>query len=141
MLPGTYDMVRYTLMLLSAGFKQRPTHCISTQGDRVFLCGHHSNMIFLLQVQDFNLGDQLMTAISTNLTIGAAQAPPMATPAQNTTVVTVRSAQSVADIIKYNITACMVSGNLLVLQVTISCGMPRCCILLLRGYPIQQFSL
>jgi hypothetical protein len=60
-------------------------------------------------VENFNLGDSLMTALSTNLTIGAATAAVRGAQAANATVVTVRSAQSVADIVKYNMTACMVS--------------------------------
>ncbi|CAL8463696.1 g3230 [Coccomyxa elongata] len=58
-------------------------------------------------VEDLHDGDTLVTSISTNLTVGAAQAPAMASPAPNMTVVTIRSAESVADIVKYNLTACM----------------------------------
>jgi hypothetical protein len=63
-----------------------------------------------VQISDFALGDSLSTAINLNLTVGAATAPLVAAPGQNNTVVTVRSAQSVADIIKYNMTACMVGA-------------------------------
>jgi hypothetical protein len=59
-----------------------------------------------------NIGDSLDTAISENVTVGAAIAPPLAVPAANSTVVTVRSAQSVADILAYNISACMVRWRL-----------------------------
>ena len=62
------------------------------------------------QIEDLHDGDSLVTSISTNLTVGAAMAPAMASPAPNMTVVTIRSAQSVADIVKYNMTACMVSA-------------------------------
>ena len=54
-----------------------------------------------------DIGDSLDTAISENVTVGAATAPPLAVPAPNNTVVTIRSAQSVADILAYNISACM----------------------------------
>ena len=67
-----------------------------------------ADMLGCVQIEDMNIGDKLDTAISENLTVGAAAAPPMAAPAANSTVVTVRSAQSLADIIAYNITACMV---------------------------------
>ena len=63
-----------------------------------------------MQISDFALGDSLLTAINLNLTVGAATAPLVAAPGQNNTVVTVRSAQSVADITKYNMTACMVGA-------------------------------
>lgn len=63
----------------------------------------------MAQVEDLHEGDTLVTSVSTNLTVGAAVAPAMAVPAPNMTVVTIRSAQSVADIVKYNMTACMVS--------------------------------
>ncbi len=61
-----------------------------------------------MQISDFQLGDDLTTAINLNLTVGSASAPLVAAPGINSTVVTVRSAQSVADIVKYNITSCMV---------------------------------
>lgn len=62
-----------------------------------------------VQISDFELGDDLTTAINLNLTVGSASAPMVAAPGLNSTVVTVRSAQSVADIVKYNLTSCMVS--------------------------------
>ena len=67
--------------------------------------------MWVLQIDDFQLGDDLLTAINLNLTVGAALAPMVAAPGLNSTVVTVRSAQSVADIVKYNITSCMVSSQ------------------------------
>ena len=63
-----------------------------------------------VQISDFDLDDDLASAINLNLTVGSASAPLVATPGLNSTVVTVRSAQSVADIVKYNITSCMVSS-------------------------------
>jgi len=62
-----------------------------------------------MQISDFALGDSLSTAVNLNLTVGAATAPLVAAPGMNRTVVTVQSAQSVADIVRYNMTACMVS--------------------------------
>lgn len=64
-----------------------------------------------MQISDFQLGDDLTTAINLNLTVGSASAPLVAAPGINSTVVTVRSAQSVADIVKYNITSCMVGTH------------------------------
>ena len=61
-----------------------------------------------MQIGDFDLGDSLSTALNLNVTVGAASAPLVAAPGMNSTVVTVRSAESIADIVKYNITACMV---------------------------------
>ena len=61
-----------------------------------------------MQIGDFSLGDSLSTALNLNVTVGAASAPLAAAPGMNSTVVTVRSAESIADIVKYNITACMV---------------------------------
>ena len=66
-----------------------------------------------MQISDFELNDDLATAINLNLTVGSASAPLVAAPGLNSTVVTVRSAQSVADIVKYNITSCMVSARTL----------------------------
>ena len=63
-----------------------------------------------VQISDFELDDDLASAINLNLTVGSASAPLVAAPGLNSTVVTVRSAQSVADIVKYNITSCMVSS-------------------------------
>ena len=64
----------------------------------------------IVQIDDFQLGDDLVTATNLNLTVGAAKASLVAAPGLNSTVVTVRSAQSVADIVKYSITSCMVSS-------------------------------
>jgi hypothetical protein len=78
-----------------------------------------------LQIGDFALGDNLSTAINLNLTVGAATALLVAAPGQNSTVVTVRSAQSVADIVKYNLTACMV-GVLACLAALVLTGRAFC---------------
>ena len=64
--------------------------------------------LMCMQIGDFDLGDSLSTALNLNVTVGAASAPLVAAPGMNSTVVTVRSAESIADIVKYNITACMV---------------------------------
>lgn len=69
------------------------------------------------QVSDLDLGDTFATAISENLTVGAAHAPATAAPAPNATVVTIRSARSVADITAYNISACMVGRALIPFRV------------------------
>ena len=61
-----------------------------------------------LQIGDFSLGDSLSTALNLNVTVGSASAPLVAARGANSTVVTVRSAESIADIVKYNMTACMV---------------------------------
>ena len=75
-------------------------------------CAHCAELLVAcaVQVEDLHDGDTLVTSISTNLTVGAAQAPAMSSPAPNMTVVTIRSAESVADIVKYNMTACMVKN-------------------------------
>ena len=67
-----------------------------------------SDCLISMQIDDFSLGDSLSTALNLNVTVGAASAPLVAAPEINSTVVTVRSAESIADIVKYNITACMV---------------------------------
>ena len=64
--------------------------------------------LMCMQIGDFSLGDSLSTALNLNVTVGTASAPLVAAPGMNSTVVTVRSAESIADIVKYNITACMV---------------------------------
>lgn len=82
-----------------------------------------------MQVSDLNLGDTFATAISENLTVGAVPAPATAAPAPNATVVTIRSARSVADIINYNISACMVGRAPLCslgVGALVGCHVPRC---------------
>ncbi len=68
-------------------------------------CAHCAELLVAcaVQVEDLHDGDTLVTSISTNLTVGAAQAPAMSSAAPNMTVVTMTAcmvknpAQSVPD--------------------------------------------